>query len=62
MKTEIEKKFDELSMEYHKKFKKNYPLMITSSMTLEEVCEDIRKCLKENKQKKDYPYKKGADY
>lgn len=62
MKTEIEKKFNELSDKYFEKFKKNYPLMITTSMTLEEVCEDIEKCLKSGKPKKEYPYKKGADY
>lgn len=62
MKSETERKFDELSEKYYKKFKKNYPYMITSGMTLAEACADMEKCIEKGKAKKDYPYKEGAEY
>lgn len=61
-KSETELRFNELADKYYEKFGKDYPYMITSAMTLEDVCADIEKCLKTGKPKKDYPYKKGADY
>lgn len=60
--SEIELRFEDLSEEYRRKFKKPYPLMITSGMTLEEACSDIQKCLRSEKAAPNKEYKGNADY
>ena len=62
MKTEAEIKFDEMAKKYRDKFKKNYPAMITTSMTFEDMIKDIENCIRKGVPKKDFKYKRGADY
>lgn len=45
MKSDAEKRFDKLSAEYQQMFGSNYPLVFTSSMSFEEICSDIKKCI-----------------
>lgn len=47
---------------YYEKFGVNYPLMITSQMTAEEVIEDIRNCIETNTKAEAFDYLKDADY
>ena len=40
---------EELLEEYYEKFGENYPLMITSMLSSEEIIDDIRACLESGK-------------
>lgn len=62
MKTDAEKKFDELSAEYQHMFGSNYPLVFTSSMSFEEVCDDIKKCISEGRPKEKPEYVRERVY
>ena len=49
MKSELEKKFDEVSSEYFKKFERKYPLIITSQQSLEWHINKMQECIKSGK-------------
>lgn len=51
MKSETEIELDRLLDEYFEKFGENYPLVITSMMTDEEIIKDVKKYLKKGKPK-----------
>lgn len=62
MKSDAEKRFDKLSAEYRRVFGGNYPLVFTSSMSFEEICDDIEKCVSEGKAKEKPQYIRGCVY
>lgn len=62
MKSDAEKRFDKLSTEYQQMFGSNYPLVFTSSVSLEEVCGDIEKCIKKGEAKAKPEYIKECVY
>ena len=62
MKSVEEIAFDEALDDYSNKFGENYPLVVTSMLTTEEIIKDIRRCIAENKKKKQPKFKPGVDY
>lgn len=53
---------DELLNEYYDRFGEDYPLMITATISADEVIEDIRKCLISGKRAKPMELEAGLDY
>lgn len=53
---------DELLNEYYERFGENYPLMITSMVSADEVIEDIRKCLINGKRAEPVELEDGFNY
>lgn len=47
---------------YYEVFGVNYPLMIMSEMTEDEVITDIKNCIETNTQAKQFEYEPDADY
>ncbi|MBQ1771745.1 MAG: hypothetical protein II000_07370 [Clostridia bacterium] len=62
MKTEDEIKLDNALDEYFDKFGENYPLVITSMMTNDEIIADINKYIKSGKPKPEPKLNKRYDY
>ena len=56
--TKLEKALDE----YYEKFDENYPLVITTMMSAEEIIEDVQAAIRNNKKKDPPEYEEGADY
>lgn len=53
---------DEALNAYFDTFGENYPLMITSQMTNDEIIEDIKKCIETNTKAEGFDYWEDADY
>ena len=51
MKSEKDIELDIVLDEYYKKFDKNYPLVITSLMTMDEIIKDVKKYIEKGKPK-----------
>ena len=47
---------------YFDTFGVNYPLMITSQMSEEEIIADIKNCIETNTQAKGFEYEPDTDY
>lgn len=47
---------------YYKKFNKNYPLIITSEMSDEEIIDDIEMCIQSGKPAEQPTYEDDVDY
>ena len=52
----------ELLKDYYEMFGENYPLMITATVSADEVIEDIRKCLINGERAKPMELEAGLDY
>lgn len=62
MKSELERRFDDLGDKYYEMFGENYPLCIVGQISLKEICDDIENCLKSGKKKPPLEYEDGVDY
>lgn len=62
MKSEIEKKFDEVEEQYRKVFEESYPLMITDTRPLSEHIRIMKECIQSGKPCPEPKYKDRADY
>lgn len=47
---------------YYEHFGENYPLLITSNLTDDEVIKDIEKCIETNTKAKEPEYDSDGDY
>lgn len=54
--------FDKLLDEYFERFGENYPLVITSQVSLSEHAKRIRKCLDSGRKAPEPKYEAGAVY
>ncbi len=62
MKTEEDIKLDQALDEYFEKFGENYPLVITSMMTTDEIIADVRKYIAKGKPKPEPKYNSRYNY
>ena len=62
MKSEIEKRFDEVADQYFDAFEEPYPLMITDSRPLSEHIRIMQECIKNGQPCPETVYENGADY
>lgn len=62
MKSEIEKRFDDLGKKYYEKFGENYPICIVGHISLEDICEDMQRCIEAEQKSLPLEYEDGCDY
>ena len=62
MKSEEEKKLDKVLDEYFDKFGENYPFVITSMASTDEIIADVRKYIEKGEPKPEPEYDEDVDY
>ena len=62
MKSKLDIRVDELLDEYNEAYGKPYPLGIFSRLSLEELADDIERCIKSGKPKEEPKYIEGMIY
>lgn len=56
------KNLEEALNDYYEHFGENYPLMITGSVPVDEIIDDIEQCIEKNEKAEEPKYEDEADY